>query len=123
MSKSISVLLIAALSIMSGCAAQDNKPDTTANRAPQQDSVTAAPFFVDVRTPEEFASGSVPGAVNIPLDEIESRIAEFEGKKEIVVFCRSGNRSAQAITILQQHGITNTTNGGSWTDVKTKYGK
>jgi phage shock protein E len=77
-------------------------------------------FYVDVRTPAEFAQGSVNGAVNIPLDQIESQLAKFRGKKNIVVFCRSGNRSSQAKIILEQNGITNVTNGGSWEDVKAK---
>lgn len=74
-------------------------------------------FLVDVRTPDEFAEGSVVGAVNIPLNEIESRIKEFEGKSEIIVFCRSGNRSSQAQSILQQHGIQHVVNGGTWQQV------
>lgn len=75
------------------------------------------PFLVDVRTPREFAAGSVPGAINIPLDQVESRVSEFEGKKEIVVFCRTGNRSGQAKRILESKGIKDITNGGSWQNV------
>ena len=74
-------------------------------------------FYVDVRTPAEFTQGSVKGAINIPLDQIEKQLSKFKGKKNIVVFCRSGNRSSQAKAILEQNGITNVTNGGSWEDV------
>lgn len=74
-------------------------------------------FLVDVRTPQEFSSGSVKGAVNIPLSEITQRISEFKGKKNIVVFCRSGNRSTQAKNILEQNGIKNVINGGPWQNV------
>lgn len=74
-------------------------------------------FLVDVRTPQEFAAGSVPGAINIPLDQVESRVSEFEGKKDIVVFCRTGNRSGQAKRILESKGIKDITNGGSWQNV------
>ena len=80
-------------------------------------------FYVDVRTPAEFAQGSVKGAVNIPLDQIEKQLVKFKGKKNIVVFCRSGNRSSQAKTILEQNGITNVSNGGSWEDVNAKMKK
>ncbi len=80
-------------------------------------------FYVDVRTPAEFAQGSVKGAVNIPLDQIEKQLAKFKGKKNIVVFCRSGSRSSQAKAILKQNGITNVTNGGGWEDVKAKMKK
>lgn len=74
-------------------------------------------FLVDVRTPAEFAGGSAPGAVNIPLDKLPSRVNEFKNKDKIVVFCRSGNRSARAKEILESHGITNVINGGSWQNV------
>ena len=77
----------------------------------------AKSFLVDVRTPEEFAEGSVNDAVNIPLNEIGSRIKEFEDKDEIIVFCRSGNRSSQAQRILQQNGIQHVVNGGTWQQV------
>lgn len=74
-------------------------------------------FLVDVRTPEEFASGSVEGAVNIPLHEIGMRLDEFENKETIIVFCRSGGRSAQAFNILQKNGFSNVLDGGPWTKV------
>lgn len=75
------------------------------------------PFLVDVRTPDEFAQGTVKGAVNIPLDQIQNQFPKFKGKKNIVVFCRTGNRSTQAKAILEQNGFTNITNGGTWQDV------
>ncbi|MDP2176151.1 MAG: rhodanese-like domain-containing protein [Bacteroidota bacterium] len=75
-------------------------------------------FLVDVRSPLEFKSGSVKGAVNIPLDQISQQIKKFENKKNIIVFCRSGNRSGQAKRILEQQGFKNVTNGGTWENVK-----
>lgn len=74
-------------------------------------------FIVDVRSMGEFRSGSAKGAVNIPLDEIESQISKFKSKKSVVVFCRSGMRSAQAKRILEKNGIENVYNGGSWQNV------
>jgi phage shock protein E len=68
-------------------------------------------FLVDVRSPEEFAEGSFPGAVNIPLSEVESRVEEFKNKPSVVVFCRSGNRSSQAKEILESKGIQHISNG------------
>ena len=69
--------------------------------------------IVDVRTPSEFAGLHIPGAINIPLDEVAKRINEFkELPKPIVAYCRSGNRSAMAVAILKQNGITDTLNGG-----------
>ncbi|WP_250630914.1 rhodanese-like domain-containing protein [Rhodoflexus caldus] len=74
-------------------------------------------FLVDVRTPAEFAQGTAKGAVNIPLDQVQKKLASFKGKKHIVVFCRSGNRSSQAKAILEQNGFTNVINGGTWQNV------
>lgn len=74
-------------------------------------------FLVDVRTPAEFAEAHVPGSVNIPLDKIASELPRFRGRKNIVVFCRSGARSGQAKTMLEQSGFANVVNGGSWDQV------
>ena len=76
-------------------------------------------FLVDVRSSSEFASGSAKGAVNIPLDRISSQLPQFENKKNIVVFCRSGMRSSQAQIILQRNGFRNVINGGTWQNVAT----
>ncbi|MCE2788591.1 MAG: rhodanese-like domain-containing protein [Saprospiraceae bacterium] len=75
------------------------------------------PFLVDVRTPTEFAQGHPKGSVNIPLDKIQNQIAKFQGKEAIVVFCRSGNRSEQAKSILEANGISEVVNGGTWKNV------
>lgn len=75
-------------------------------------------FLVDVRTPGEYSAGHVKGSVNIPLDSVTQQLAKFKGKKSIVVFCRSGNRSGQAKLILEQNGFTNVINGGAWDNVK-----
>lgn len=80
-------------------------------------------LLVDVRSKLEFQSGSAKGAKNIPLDTIEQRIAEFKGKDNIVVFCRSGNRSAQAKRVLESNGFNNVINGGTWQEVNELVGK
>jgi rhodanese-related sulfurtransferase len=102
-----------------------NKIPVTKSRTTQKAKQTTKNeiFYVDVRTPAEFAQGSVKGATNIPLDQIENQLAKFKGKKNIVVFCRSGNRSSQAKVILEQNGFTNIKNGGSWEDVNAKLKK
>ncbi len=74
-------------------------------------------FLVDVRTPAEFEEGSVKGAVNIPLDKLSTELANFKNKKNIVVFCKSGGRSGQAKSILEQSGFQNIINGGNWQNV------
>ena len=62
---------------------------------------------LDVRTPEEFSSGHVPGAMNIPHDQLPNRLAELAGAKdkEIVVYCRSGRRSEMALDTLSSQGF------------------
>ena len=74
-------------------------------------------FLVDVREPGEFAGGTAKGAVNIPLGSVAVELNKFKGKENIVVFCRSGNRSGQAKTILEQNGFKNVINGGTWVEV------
>ena len=69
--------------------------------------------IVDVRTPEEFAENHFPDAINIPLDQVQQHIEEFKKMpKPVVVYCRSGNRSGMAVSMLKQVGITDITNGG-----------
>lgn len=79
--------------------------------------IARKPFLVDVRTPAEFSSGHPKGSVNIPLDKVAASLDKFKGKKDIVVFCRSGNRSSQAKAILEAKGFTNIVDGGTWNAV------
>jgi phage shock protein E len=74
-------------------------------------------ILVDVRTTDEFAEGSAKGAVNIPLDTTQCATDRLNGKEHIVVFCRSGNRSAHAKQILEQLGYKNVIYAGTWEDV------
>lgn len=75
-------------------------------------------FLVDVRTPDEFAEGSVEGAVNIPLSVLEQEFSQFKNKENVVVFCRSGARSGNAKLILEQNGFERVINGGPWQNVQ-----
>ena len=61
-------------------------------------------FVLDVRTPQEYAEGHVPGAVNVPHDQLASRLAEVPKDKDVVVYCRSGRRSALAMDVLAANG-------------------
>jgi rhodanese-related sulfurtransferase len=62
-------------------------------------------FMLDVRHPVELAVEHVDGAVNIPLDDLRSRINELPKDREIHVICRSGQRAYYAARILTQHGF------------------
>lgn len=79
---------------------------------------TSTPTIVDVRTPQEFAEGHVPGSINIPLDQVPQLVEEFRAMaKPLILCCRSGVRSENAVRYLQQHGVTELSNGGSWQEV------
>jgi phage shock protein E len=63
---------------------------------------------VDVRTPDEFAKGHVPGAVNIPYDEISSRAGEIgPASTPVLLYCHSGRRSGIAAQALRENGYSN----------------
>jgi len=76
---------------------------------------------IDVRTPDEYAAGHVPGARMICLDTLDARIHEIPKDREVFLICRSGARSAQALKHLRKvYGFTRLTNveGGTmaWVD-------
>ena len=74
--------------------------------------------MVDVRTPAEFQEEHYPGAVNIPVDQVVNRLDEFKKMNvPIVAYCRSGSRSALAVSLLRQNGIAEVYNGGSIYDI------
>ena len=83
-----------------------------------KENLKTNPFLVDVRSPEEFQTGSVEGAINIALPLIPLNLDKFEGKGDIIVFCHSGGRSYQAQMYLERNGIQNVRNGGSVEDVQ-----
>ncbi len=66
-------------------------------------------FFLDVRTQEEWDQFHIPNTTLIPLDELTTRLNEIPPGREIVVVCRTGNRSAQGRDILLQSGFANVT--------------
>jgi phage shock protein E len=74
--------------------------------------------IIDVRTPGEFMMGNVEGSINIPLDEVPSRVEEFKTiQGDIVLCCASGGRSGQATMFLEQNGLSTFCNGGGWQTV------
>jgi adenylyltransferase/sulfurtransferase len=62
-------------------------------------------MLVDVREPAEYAVRSIPGARLIPLDSVGRQLALFARDRPVVVHCRMGARSAQAVEVLRQAGI------------------
>lgn len=67
-------------------------------------------MLIDTRTPEEFSFGTIPGAVNIPLDEMRDRLSEIPADKPVVLFCAVGLRGYLAQRILIGRGYRNTAN-------------
>jgi rhodanese-related sulfurtransferase len=66
-------------------------------------------LLLDVRTPKEYMEGHVPGAVNVPLDQLESRVGEVKarGAEKVVVYCESGRRAGEAEAMLESAGVSN----------------
>ena len=79
-----------------------------------------APFLLDVREANEWEIGYIPGAVRISVNELQSRLNELDTAREMVVYCRSGVRSARAVNMLKQAGFRKVKNmtGGilRWSD-------
>lgn len=75
--------------------------------------------IVDVRRQDEFALGHIDGAVLMPLDTLPDTYSSLPKKGKLIIYCRSGHRSAQAVQFLVTHGYTNVVsmNGGylAWT--------
>lgn len=70
--------------------------------------------MIDVREVHEFKQGHIPGAINIPLSQLRTRLSEIPKDRPVYLYCRSGMRSRQAGKILSRHGYRNMAhlNGG-----------
>ena len=87
------------------------QPDV--NRGVKEFQRTSGAVLLDVRTPEEYRSGHIPGSRNIPLQTIDRVCSVAENKDTtLYVYCQSGARSRQAAGVLKQMGYTNVNNIG-----------
>jgi rhodanese-related sulfurtransferase len=78
------------------------------------------PTIIDVRTHAEYSGGHVAGSVNIPLQEIASRVEEVNAFAQPILFCcASGMRSGQATQYFQSLGV-DCENGGGWMEVNAR---
>ena len=113
--------------LLGGCSTT-TAPGTTsgsaeAPRSAGKDAVAKAALVIDVRTPEEFASGHVGRAENIPVGEVEARVDEIaqklggEKSKPVAVYCAAGVRAGPAKAALEKAGFTNVTNAGGYEDL------
>jgi len=77
--------------------------------------------IIDVRETYECEMGMVEGSLNMPLGEVPYRIQEIkEMKKPVILCCRSGSRSGQAVDFLKSHGLDEMYNGGPWQHVQAR---
>ena len=92
---------------LSNLFSRGSKPDVAA-------MVSEGALLLDVRGAEEFATGSIPGAINIPHDQVAARIGAVESNtaRPVVVYCLSGGRSAMAVAALQRAGYSTVVNAG-----------
>ena len=81
--------------------------------------------IIDVRTPAEFADGRVEGAVNFDVQsaDFEASLASLDKNAEYIVYCRSGNRSAIAVQIMAEAGITKVVDLGDLQSAATSLGR
>ncbi|UVI32649.1 rhodanese-like domain-containing protein [Paenibacillus spongiae] len=116
----ITVIVVAALVwfIYSRMAPVKGLNNVNAAAFQQELSDCADKLLVDVREKNEYKTGFIPGAINIPLSQIQSQAAEIPKDRQIFLYCRSGMRSRQAAAVLKKNGFTKITNlqGGilSW---------
>ncbi|MBK6348379.1 MAG: rhodanese-like domain-containing protein [Steroidobacteraceae bacterium] len=118
------LLLAGATSVAFAAVATAGEPAvTTTASAPATAAVAVAPMsqeallehqsshpdhllVLDVRTPQEYAEGHVPGAVNVPYDQLASRLAQVPKDKDVVLYCKSGRRAGIAADVLAANGYT-----------------
>lgn len=75
--------------------------------------------IIDVRSAMEFMGGNIAGSINIPLQEIPSKMDEIKQMDNPILCCASGNRSGQAVNFLKSNGIE-CENGGGWMELNYK---
>ena len=80
-----------------------------------KDALRNEAVIIDVRTAHEYDQGRIRNSINIPVDRISASIQRIRVMNKPVVFvCSSGQRSAQATSILKQQGVKDVFNGGNW---------
>jgi phage shock protein E len=102
--KMLSTLLVVAVALVAAYFMFMKRGDVSSVEA--RKLVQASARLVDVRTPGEFAAGHLPGAINIPVQQLDARMSELQPKDAaVVVYCRSGNRSGNAARMLKSAGF------------------
>ena len=83
------------------------------NQGVKEYSTTDSAVLLDVRTPDEYRQGHIPGSKNVPLQSLD-KVTSFVNNQDtpVFVYCHSGARSAQAVSVLEGMGYTNVKNIG-----------
>lgn len=85
-----------------------------------QNNVAGGGQLIDVRTPSEYTSGHIDGAINLSLQDMQvGTLPKVDKEKTVYVYCHSGNRSSQAATILKQAGYQDIVDLGAMTHVQS----
>ena len=116
MQKSRQLLIVSLLALALGVSAASCGSSSTADTTVAAAAVASVrPTVIDVRTAAEFATGHVDGAVNIDLSngDLAAALAGMDKSAAYVLYCRSGNRSGQALALMEQAGFANVKNLGS----------
>lgn len=85
-------------------------PEITVHELAEELKSGATPTLLDVREPEELEISKIEGVLNIPEFDLAERLSELDPEHEIVVICRTGNRSGNATSLLIEHGFSNVKN-------------
>ena len=88
------------------------KDMVTSEKVDYSEKIKQGAAIIDVRTAGEFNSGHAKGSLNIPLNNLSSKISNYTGK-EVIVVCKSGMRSAQAKQLFERQGVS-CYNAGAW---------
>ena len=114
MKKIIYSLLILLVLLCVGCGSEEKEMiksgKVTCDQMKEIMKYDGNPYLIDVRTKEEYDSGHLDGAINIPYETVVETLGDTYTVHEdtpIIVYCRSGNRSGQAFTSLKNAGYTN----------------
>jgi rhodanese-related sulfurtransferase len=95
----------AAIWVSAGALAEDSVPGISPAELHAEQQNGTAPLVLDVRTPEEFATGHVAGAVNIPHTELGARLSEVQSENGVALYCMVGPRARLGEKTLQEAGV------------------
>ena len=106
------------------CGNTESAPDSGASAEQSAKPGSSAAVLLDVRSPEEFASGHLRGAVNIPHDRIAEEISATVPDKsaQVILYCRSGRRAGTALDTMKSMGYENVSNFGGLEDAQERLG-